>query len=275
MSLQTLPRLHACAAVAGFFCAAGLAQAGVVYETVERDLPGGQETAVTTIQVQDGSMRLDTLKTGQAAPDNGMIFTGEAIIGIDHRKKQYTHMDRAQLKQLAGQVNEAMKEMEAQLASMSPEQRAMVEKMMGRNIPGADKPRRVAPTFTRTSRTESAAGYSCQVWEGHRDGRKVTEHCIVPYARLTGGSEMGEVMKNMTAMMDELLASMDSPRLEGIVRNEWEGLRTIDGYPVISRTFTDGKATEEHALRSARLASVPATQLAPPAGYERKDLQPQ
>jgi len=277
MSLQITLRVGASrlASVAGLLLAGAVAQAGVVYETVERDLPSGQETAVSTLQVQDGSMRVDTLKAGQKAPESSMIFTGDAIIGIDHNKKQYTHMDRAQLRQLAGQVNQAMKEMESQLASMPPEQRAMVEKMMGKNIPGADKPKRVAPTFTRTSRTENAAGHTCQVWEGHRDGQKVTEHCIVPYGNLTGGNEMGQVMKSMTAMMDELFSAMDSAWLEGIVRNEWEGLRTIDGYPVISRTFADGKATDEYALRSARSASMPAAQFAAPAGYKRKDLKPQ
>jgi hypothetical protein len=277
MTLHITLRCHVfrLAASASLLCAGALAQAGVVYETVERDLPGGQETAVTTIQVQDGSMRVDTLKAGQKSPESSMIFTGDAIIGIDHGKKQYTHMDRAQLKQFAGQVNQAMKEMEAQLASMSPEQRAMVEKMMGRNMPGAGKPKRVAPQFTRTSRTESAAGYTCQVWEGHRDGEKITEHCVVPYGRLTGGDEMGQVMKNMTAMMDELLAAMDSAWLTGLVRSEWEGLRTIDGYPVISRTFAAGKATDEYSLRSARAASLPAAQFTPPAGYTRKDLKPQ
>jgi hypothetical protein len=277
MTLHITPHLAASrlAWVAGLLCAGAVAQAGVVYETVERDLPSRQETAVTTIQVQDGSMRVDTLQAGQKAPESSMIFTGDAIIGIDHKKKQFTHMDRAQLKQLAGTVNQAMKEMESQLASMSPEQRAMVEKMMGKNMPGADKPKRVAPQFTRTSRTESAAGYSCQVWEGHRDGEKVTEHCIVPYGNLTGGNEMGQVMNNMTAMMDELLSAMDSAWLEGIVRSEWEGLRTIDGYPVISRTFVNGKATDEYSLRSANSASVPGAQFSAPAGYKRKDLKPQ
>ena len=55
---------------------------------------------------------------------------------MDHKDKSYIVMDEAMLDEVSAQMSEAMKEMEAQLASMPPEQRAMVEQMMKGQMQG-------------------------------------------------------------------------------------------------------------------------------------------
>lgn len=248
------------------------AQAGTVIETVERVLPSGKETSVVTVQVDNGRMRVEELETGAKAAESAVIFKDDAMIIVDHKKEKYTVMDRATLQQVAGTVSDAMKQLEAQLAGMPPEQRAMVEKMMGKQAPGSQKPRRMAPEFTKAGRTERVGGYTCQVWEGKRDGVKVTEHCVAPYGSVAGGEELMKVMKSMMSMVEDAMQSLDSDWLRGSVRSEWEGIKSIDGYPVLTRTFTDGKADSEHALRSAQSATIAPSQFEVPVGYKRQEL---
>ena len=59
-----------------------------------------------------------------------MIFRDDLFLMINHDDKTYTVIDEATLEQIGSRMSAAMTKMEAQLAQMPPEQRAMMEKMM-------------------------------------------------------------------------------------------------------------------------------------------------
>ena len=76
-------------------------------------------------------------------------------------------IDRATIKQLADKVNPALRQMEAQLKNMTPEQRAMVEKMMGASLPQDQE----APTeIIKTARKDKIAGLNCTYSEVRQGG---------------------------------------------------------------------------------------------------------
>jgi hypothetical protein len=256
------------AALTCFLCATS--QAGAVLESGMRDLPNGKEKQTTTMLVDNGMVHVETLETGKTSPESGMIFKNDTLIMLDHRKKTYTVMDKATLQQWAEKAGAVMKQMEKQLAGMTPEQRAKVEKMMGKT-PGGQKPKHVPPEYVRTARTEKAGSYRCQVWEGRREGAKVLEVCTTT-TRIAGGDELIQAMKRMTAMTEDALKSLDSPWLQDSMSEEWEAIGKIEGFPVVTRTFTNGKAETETTLKSARSEAVPASQFEPPTGYTRKTL---
>jgi len=154
---------------------------------------------------------------------------------------------------------------------MSPEQRAMVEKMMGSKTPSGGASNYKPPELTRTVRTEHVGTYTCQVWEGKRAGVKVIEHCIVPYSKITGGSQLVEVLGRLSDLMQQVSSGLQSSTLSK-VRDEFEGYKQLDGYPVLSRTFSDGKVQHERVLKSVRNSAVASSAFDVPDDYTKQDL---
>jgi hypothetical protein len=250
------------------------AEAGAILETVGRDLPGGKESGATTIYVEGGQLRVEHREGAAGQPQGGMIFKNDTMYALDHEKKNYTVIDRAQAKKMASQVSEAMQQMENELAKIPPEQRAMVEEMMRGSAGGAAAPKRGPAEYKKTTRTETAGGHSCRIWEGTVQGRKVTEYCVVPFGSIAGGQEVLAALKNMMSLMQEMFSALSASPFEGATMGtEWEGVNAIDGYPALVRRFEDGKAVSEDVLKSARSASVPATQFEVPAGYKQESLE--
>lgn len=104
-----------------------IACAGVVMDMVTRDA-SGQETDRTKIYAQSNKIRME--HGGENEASATMIFLGNEFLYVDHGDKSYMVMDEAMIDEVSAQMSKAMKEIEAQLASMPPEQRAMVEQMM-------------------------------------------------------------------------------------------------------------------------------------------------
>ena len=110
-----------------------VAYAGVVMDMVTMNA-SGQETERSRIYAQSRKIRMEQVDGNETAAT--MIFLGSEFLYIDHEEKSYIVMDEAMLDEVSTKIDEAMKAMEAQLASMPPEQRAMVEQMMKGQMQG-------------------------------------------------------------------------------------------------------------------------------------------
>ncbi len=253
---------------------AGAAQAGTVYKTVERAADNGAIQSTTTLSASDGRLLAEQIDTGQSQPKDSMIFKDGGMIAVDHSRKSYVVLDKAALQKLAGGMSQAMKQMEQAMAGMSAEQRAMMEKMMGNKMPGAAKPRQAPLEFRNTGKTEKVGEYTCRLWEVRSGDQLRWQHCVVDFGEITGSEEMFAIMKDMGVMMKELMDAMDTPWLRESMNSGWEGLQSIDGYPVLTRTFRDGKPVSEVVLESAQTAAVPPSSFDPPAGYKRQEMGP-
>ncbi len=53
--------------------------------------------------------------------------------------------------------------------------------------------------------------------------------------------------------------------------NPFQMMNEIEGFPVVTRQFEHGRATEETALKSATREALDDELFAPPAGYEEID----
>jgi hypothetical protein len=156
---------------------------------------------------------------------------------------------------------------------MTPEQRAMIEKMMGGAGGGmaggtAAAPKRV---LNNTGRTDKAGGIACTVWEVTINGKKEEELCAARAGALPGGDEVantlkevGEMLKGFTEQMGQM-ARNNAPQ-------PWRDLQTMNGIPIIQRDFENGKVTGETRLTAARKESVPGAQFEVPAGYTEKKM---
>ncbi len=69
--------------------------------------------------------------------ENGFLYpgTGDAMTAIDWRDKTYMVIDKEFTSSLSDQMDAAMAQMEAQLAQLPPEQRAMMREMLKDKMP--------------------------------------------------------------------------------------------------------------------------------------------
>jgi hypothetical protein len=239
--------------------------AGTTMESVDHRLDSKQADSVITVSAQDGNLRVDS-------PDrNGAtIFKDDTLYVLNTKDKTYNAMDRASMQKMAEQINPALKQMQEQLAKLPPEQRAQVEKMMGKSAPGAGK--ETTQEFRKTSRSDKVAGYSCSYVEMLEDGVLQSEFCVVPTGTLKGSADLMAAAQKMQAMLQDLLKALDSPWMKQMIARQQTNYAQLGGIPVLTRRYENGKAAAETTLRSVRSESLPASAFDVPAGYTKQDM---
>lgn len=241
------------------------AHAGTRLETVSRDLAGGRASTINT-WAQGGMMRVDTQN------DSSMIFKDDTIYAINHKDKSYIAMDRASMKRMAEQINPALQMLQERMKNMPPEQRAQMEKMLGGRMPGAGGEAQPQPEIKRTSRNDKINGYSCTYVEVREGAALTDEICVAPANALKGSAELMSVARKMSALVNDMMASMDAPWLKQMAQKQIQNFEALGGIPVLSRHFVDGKPHNETHLNSIGTETVAATRFEIPAGYTRKDM---
>ena len=111
-------------------CLAGAAQAGTVIQQQELQPGGSQARQQVTIYVDAGKLRVEGENPGSGKYalifDQAKQVTWMADLG----KGTYMEFTAAQVQGMANQMQSAMRQMEAEMANMPPDQRAMMEQMM-------------------------------------------------------------------------------------------------------------------------------------------------
>lgn len=239
-------------------------QAGTVLELVNRDLASQRESPAMTY-AQDGKMRIES----GGPQDSFAIFRDETIYTFDPKRKTYVAMDRAAIKQLAEQLNPALKMLEQQMANMSPEQRAQMERMLGTKLPGTTPP---TEEVRKTSRTATFAGHACTYSEILQDGVLQSEVCVVPAASLKGSKELYDVATRVSKLMQTMVDSIDLPMLKQMASRQMENFDKLGGVPVHTRTFDNGRAVHEATVKAIRTEALAASLFEIPPGYTKQDL---
>jgi hypothetical protein len=247
------------------------ASAGVVLETVERDPAAGTTNGTNVMRADDGRLRIDRYEEGKLVAV--MIFKDDALHALDPADKTYAVLDRATIEKVAGVVNPALKEMQEQLAKMSPEQRAMVEQMMKGSLPsGLGEGRKKVRTVVATERSDRVAGLACTVYEIREDSELVREACVAPVQTVPGGPDFYAVLSRMGALMQEMLDAIDAPWLKDSVDDQWALVEELNGVPIRGREFKEGKPVLEVELERIAEEKAPAGSFEIPADYARRDL---
>jgi len=93
------------------------AQAGAVLKTKVHDIAQNKDSA-TLLYAQDGNLRVETGDPQKSYA----VFSNDALYSINPKDKTYTTLDRAAIGKMADQLNPALKQLQEQMAKMSPEQ---------------------------------------------------------------------------------------------------------------------------------------------------------
>ncbi len=255
MLVRTLPLL---------LLTATAAHAGTKLETISRDLSGGRASTINT-WAQDGMMRVESQPN-----ESTLIFRDETIYAINHKDKSYIAMDRASMKRMAEQLNPALQMLQERMKTMTPEQRAQLEKMLGAKIPsGEGQP---APEIKRTSRNDKVNGYGCTYVEVREAGVLTDELCVVPANALKGSAELMASARKMSALVNDMMTSMDAPWLKQMAQKQIQNFEALGGIPVVSRHFVGGKPQNETSLSNIGSETLAASLFEIPAGYTKRDM---
>lgn len=244
---------------------ASSALAGVRVETVTRDIKTkAAEGPVQTVLVQDGKMRTDTGRAG------AMIIKNSTIYIVNDDKKVYREMDKAQMQKMAGQAGAAMAQMQERMKNMSPEQRAMMEKMMGGQVPGGMGAPGQADTWSSkdTGKSDTVEGRKCRLWTLSRNGKLFEELCVVPFSSLPGKEDFEKAFKEMAEAFSGMAKGL--PNADEAVKAR----TAINGYPVRTRAYdASGKLRgTEHVLTKWVEENIDASAFEVPKDYKKQSM---
>jgi len=257
--------------IAFWFMAATPLSAGVALDMVTKDA-SGQTIEAMKVYAQSGKIRMDGV--GQPADEQmSMIFLGEEFLVLDHGNQTYIVVDAAMIEEVGLKMDAAMQKMEAQLANMPPEQRAMVEEMMQgqmQGLMGAEPETRIPPRVEKTGvgQWESKPCTQYAVYEG---AEKTQEICATPLDAIEGVGEAMSAFKSMAGFMNTLSESMPGPMGSAMAENPMELIDQIDGFPVRRADFSYGQIISETTLEGVVEQALDESLFAIPADYAQQD----
>ena len=253
--------------VAILFSLSSFANAGVVMDMVTKNASGRADDR-STIYAQSTMVRMDEVRGEEIA--SSMIFLGNEFLYVDHRKKSYIVMDEAMLDEVSAQISDAMKQMEAELARMPPEQRAMVEQMMKGQMGGMmgqqDAPPAPSVKAVGSGKWQSKTCRKYAVFEGPE---KTQELCAAKLDDVDGGDEVMAAFRSMAAYITKMTESLPMGMNEGM--NPGELMYQIDGFPVHTTDYENGVAVQETLLDSITEKDLQPELFMAPDGYRRED----
>ena len=203
--------------------------------------------------------------------DATMIFLGDRFLYVDHGNKTYMVMDEAMLEEVSAKVDAAMKEMEAQLASMPPEQRAMVEQMMKGQMQGMMGQAEEAPPLKIEAGGSSEwQSRKCREYEVFEGDEKTQDICAADLDDVDGADEVIAAFKDMAAYIEKMTESMPM-RQSGGQPNPGELMEQIDGFPIHTVEYQNGVKVSEVSLDAVTEKDLDDALFGAPEGYRQQD----
>jgi hypothetical protein len=231
-------------------CAASsLASAGTYVESVVTNHFAPQAPPQPMKMWVDGAgkFRLETQKGEQV-----QIFRDKAFYTLNTATKRYTKTDQASLDAALKKASQATADLRALLP---PDQRDKAK-----SPPAA--PPAMERTVKPTTRTETAAGQSCKVWEVYMNNNKVRELCVVEIGKLPYGKDLLSTMQQVNDAFKNSPGSMEA----------WADVQKMNGFPVITRMYLNGKLFQEVKTTAIRSEKTTDSQFAIPAGFQEQQM---
>jgi hypothetical protein len=248
--------------------------AGVVFH-IETTFPdrGEMTPRVGTMMVEGNKLKMSIDEEGNKQPT--VIYRGdrEEMLLVNNGDRTWRAMDKATMINLGQQMNPAMKKMQEAIKSMPPERRAMMEKMFaGQGLDPGMMGGKKELQIKKTSETQTINGYPCVKYETWQESEKVAEHWVTDWKRIPGSQEAQGVFNDMADFSREVWQG--AFKGSGGPASFFESMGKMEGYPVLTRIFSDGKIVTETRLTGAEEKKVPVQEFDPPKGYVKKDFLP-
>jgi hypothetical protein len=233
----------------GVLLATGSLLADTRFDFKTTEGTGGDLTSLTIAQ---GKIRTDAGKNTSVILDPG---AGVMTI-IDHNKKTFTKINKADLDAFAKQLADMM-------AGLPPE----MQKMMAGRLGGGGG--NAIVDFQPTGATSSVGGKPCKVYQMTMSGKVHSESCLADAAALDVPAADRATMQAAMAWSKELTDSLSKGPLGRF--GDSVPFRN-GGFPVRSTTFNSDGSRNTSELAGVSTAAVSADTFAMPAGYKEQKL---
>lgn len=245
-------------------CVAHAAGAGVYLEMVSHDIKTNTTELSQKIYVQNGAGRF-------VDPEGrSSIIKGDTIYVVDENEKTYIVLDKATMEQVGKQLGAAMNKVKEQLAKMPPDQRAQMEQMMGIQSQD-DSAGKWEVEAVDTGKSDKVEGRACKVWDVKRNGQLDDQLCVVAYSALPGKEDFQATFRNFAKVFEDMARNL--PQLSGMMNSEFSALSKVNGFPVRTRGYENGRlGNDEQLVKVWREEAIPASMFEIPAGYKQKKL---
>ena len=188
---------------------------------------------------------------------------------IDNKDQTYFEMTREDLREMKAQVDEAMKEFEAQMKDLPPEQRQMMETMMKGKMPEK------APemTYKKVASGEKVNQWTCDQYEGFLEGEKKMEMWTTDWKKLGLKPEDFQVMQDMADFFGEFVEDQASFLQVGAESPEMIADKSqFAGLPVKVIDYSEGSEAHTTQLIEVKEQDFASSLFELPAGLKKKDM---
>lgn len=241
---------------------AASAQAQLTTTYTGTQLVGDQQVPATArFAVEQG--RVAMVMTGKRSGRMVYDAKNQVLHVIMDEDKSYFDITKAGP---GGDASGMAAEMQKQLAKMPKEQRAAAEQMMKGMMGAAAPPPPL--TYVWSHETKTIAGYECTRVDGMRGDTKVTEYCGTKSSDFRMSDGERQTMLDMQGYLRNFGISVQA----GDETRAFQWDTSVDGYPIVTRCYRDGKMTLDLVLESVNRRPIPDELFDLPRGYRKIDF---
>ena len=233
----------------------------------------GGATSATKIHIEGDRLFIETQ---QDAKKHGVLFLGDAKVMrmLDYSANTYREMTQQDIERMGDSMSQMRQMMEEKLKNLPPQQRQMVEQMMkqkmGAAMPGAGAA--ASPVvYTKVASGQTVRQWTCDKYEGTRDGQKVWEVCAVDFAQF--GVEPGD-LRIFQAMADmfKSLVPQGSEDLFKIGFDEQENKQGFKGVPIERLSFRNGAPDRKFQITEVTRQDIDDALFEVPPGFKKVEM---
>lgn len=231
--------------------------------TIKMDQVMGGSPGTATMYIHDGVIRVDNSAMGAYVLFNTKT---ETMTSVQPAEQRYTVMDTADLARAGAAMQDAMAQMEAQLAQLPPEARERMREMLGERMAGMmqqNKSPAAEPTVTATGEQKTFNGHSCEVNRIESPQINGTV-CLAPYEELGIPSDDYQTITAMQEMTKAMAESMGQ-NIPGA--QSW-----LDGGFAVHFDQSAMGTNVQGTLTSVSTGSLDADMFTVPAGFEEQAM---
>ena len=238
-------------------------QAAEGFLMLEKTVTG---TATRTSQMQIERDRMRAEITGPTGETQIVTFDGpeQVLRIISVSRKSYTEMTKADVDRMGEQLSTALASVKEKIAQMPPEQRAKMEAAMAR-LGGPGAAAGAKPEYRRAG-TDTVGKWTCDKYEGFRNGEKISEICTVEPKAFGVTTADFEVAKQVGAFFQKMLPQAEE-QVVGIGTLETQG---YSGIPVRRIRYNAGKIVATSEVIDVTRQTFAASTYDVPAGLQRQ-----
>lgn len=232
---------------------------------IAQKVTSGSGTTTSQVHIAKDKMRAETI--GQSGRKQVVIFDGAAQVMriLDDEAKTYQEITKADIDRISAQMSGAIAQMQEQMKNLPPEQRARMEAMMQGRGMGMAAP---TPTVYKKVGTDKVGKWTCDKYEGTRNGEKTTEVCTVQ----PGAAGFTPADFEVTTQLAEFFSKIVPQASERMFRLGSAGPNGYSGIPVRTVTFSGGAPQVTAEVTDASRQSFSDAVFAVPVGYQKRDF---